>query len=255
MNRIALITGASSGIGYATANLLAQNEYHLILVARRKDKLEKIQTELQNNFQTKVCILAEDIRNTVDLRSAIEKLPEEWKHIQVLINNAGLGLAFDSVDEAKLEDWETMLDTNVKSLISVTHILLPYLLKTEDAHIINIGSTAAKQVKKGSSVYSATKFAVEAFTKGLRIDLLDKGVKVTQINPGVVETEFALVKAKGNKELAEKSYSNFTPLYPDDVADAILFALSRPKHVNINDILLTTIVEADINTRIDKIIE
>ncbi|MCK5536127.1 MAG: SDR family NAD(P)-dependent oxidoreductase [Bacteroidales bacterium] len=255
MNKIAFITGASAGIGEATAKLLAENGYNLILAARRKEKLEQLKSEIEKNTDAKVYCLNFDIQKRKDIEKAIKNLPEKWQQINILINNAGLGLGFDPVFAAEIEDWETMMDTNVKGLMSITHSLLPHLMNTQDAHIVNIGSTASKQVKKGSSVYSATKFAVEAFTKGLRIDLLKYDIRVTQINPGIVETEFALVKSKGNKTEADSAYKDYTPLKPIDVAEAILFAIERPKHVNINDILLTSVVEADMNNMINKIVE
>jgi NADP-dependent 3-hydroxy acid dehydrogenase YdfG len=255
MNKIAFITGASAGIGKATAMLLAENNYNLIVAARRLDRLEELKAEIEAEFEVKVLPLQFDIQNRQQCLAAINSMPEEWKKINVLINNAGLGLTFEPSNLASFEDWETMLDTNIKGLISNTHILLPYLLNAEDAHIINIGSTAAKQVKKGSGVYSATKFAVDAFTKGLRIDLLEHNVKVSLVNPGIVETEFALVKAKGNRKEAKEAYAGYTPLQAIDIAETVLFVLNRPKHVTINDILITPLVEADMNNLIHRIIE
>ncbi len=255
MNKIALITGASAGIGRAIAYNLAQNNYNLILIARREQLLQEIKQDLESRYGISVLVKSIDIRDKNIVYQTAQNLEKEWQKINVLINNAGLGTSFEPVDEAQLDDWQVMIDTNFSALLYVTHSFLPYLLQSGEKHIVNIGSTAAKQVKKGSNVYSATKFALEGFTRGLRIDLLDKGVRVTQINPGIVETEFALVRAKGDKEKAKSAYSGFTPLYPEDVADAVWFALSRPAHVNLNDIQLTSLIESDINHRLNKIVE
>lgn len=255
MNKIALITGASSGIGKATAYLLAENGFHLILIARRENRLKEIKSDLETKFNVKILNLVVDIRDSAAVKNASENLPLEWQKINVLINNVGMGTELVPIDKASLSDWKLMVDTNINGLLYVTHYFLPFLLKLEDKHIVNIGSVASTQVKYGSNVYSATKHALEGFTKGLRIDLLDKGVRVTQINPGVVKTEFALVRAKGDAEKAKSDYSGFTALKPEDVADAILYAVTRPKHVNLNDINLTSLVEADINHRLNKIVD
>ncbi len=255
MKKVALITGASAGIGKAIAKELALHEYNLILLARRTERLKELKEEIEATTEAKVLPLTIDISDKEALLKVAENLSKDWQTLDVLVNNAGLGTTFQTVENADLEDWQIMINTNFAALVYVTHAFLPSLLRSADAHIVNIGSVAAKQVKRGSNVYSATKFALEGFTKGLRIDLLEKEVRVSQINPGIVETEFALVRAKGDEIEAKASYAGFTPLYPEDVADAVAFVLSRPKNVSINDIQLTSLIEADINHRLKKIVE
>lgn len=253
IKKTALITGATAGIGLATAQRLAKEGYRIIINGRRLDRLQQIKKQLDETG-AETLISAFDVRENDEVVHAIEDLPQEWKQIDVLINNAGLGQSFTSLEKGLEEDWDRMIDTNFKGLLHVSRAVMPQMVERKSGHIINIGSTAAKQVKADTNVYSATKYAVDALTKAMRTDLLEHGIKVTAINPGIVATEFALVKAKGNHHEAKDAYTKLTPLYPEDVADAIVFVLSRPAHVNINDMLLTTQVEADLNNRLDKII-
>lgn len=245
MNKIALITGATSGIGRATANTLAQNNYDVIITGRRKDLLEDLEKEIKSNANTKVYILNFDVRNKEEVDQAIDSLPQEWKDIEVLVNNAGLAVGLNHIDEGVIDDWERMIDTNVKGLLYMSRKILPIMTAKKRGHVINIGSTAGKEAYENGNVYCGTKHAVDAITKGMRIDLLKHKIKVTAINPGMVETEFSLVRFKGNKEIADKVYKGFTPLYGKDIADAILYVLTRPEHVCINDMIITATAQAN----------
>lgn len=239
------ITGASSGIGKACANEFAKNNYRLILLARREERLQELKKELVEKYNIEVHLLSFDIRNKENCFSAIENLPKEWQQIDILINNAGLALGTNPFDSAEIDDWENMIDTNVKSLLYISRATLPLLLSQENPHIINIGSIAGKEVYPGGNVYCATKHAVDAITKAMRIDLLEKGVKVSSVSPGAVETEFSIVRFKGDEEKAKKVYNNYEPLVAQDIAEAVYFAASRPAHVNINDILIMPKAQAN----------
>ncbi|MFP4041724.1 MAG: SDR family NAD(P)-dependent oxidoreductase [Bacteroidales bacterium] len=245
MNQIALITGATAGIGYATALKLAENGFNLIITGRREERLKKLKSEIENKHNIKIYSLCFDIRNKDEVFNTIDGLPDEWKNIDILVNNAGLAAGLETIQEGDIEDWERMIDTNVKGLLYITRKVAPYMVDKEKGHIINVGSIAGKEVYKNGNVYCATKHAVDALTKGMRIDMLHKNIKVTQIAPGMVETEFSLVRFKGDKEKAEKAYQGFTPLTGDDVAEIILFAVTRPPHVNLNDIVITATEQAN----------
>ncbi|MFW6096352.1 MAG: SDR family oxidoreductase [Bacteroidota bacterium] len=245
MNQIALITGATAGIGYATALKLAENGFNLIITGRREERLKKLKSEIENKHNIKIYSLCFDIRNKDEVFNTIDNLPDEWKNIDILVNNAGLAAGLETIQEGDIEDWERMIDTNVKGLLYITRKVAPYMVDKEKGHIINVGSIAGKEVYKNGNVYCATKHAVDALTKGMRIDMLHKNIKVTQIAPGMVETEFSLVRFKGDKEKAEKAYQGFTPLTGDDVAEIILFAVTRPPHVNLNDIVITATEQAN----------
>ena len=242
--KIALITGATAGIGHETAFLLAQNNYNLILTGRRKERLESIKKELESNFNCKVQILNFDIRKRAEVENALWSLPEEWKAIDVLINNAGLAAGLGPVNSADMDDWENMIDTNIKGLLFTTRIVSPWMIKKHSGHIINLSSIAGKEVYPNGSVYCGTKHAVAAITKAMRIELMPSGIKVSSIAPGAVETEFSLVRFNGDEKKAAQVYKGFTPLRAKDIAETILFIITRPAHVNIDDILIMPINQA-----------
>ncbi len=243
---VALITGASSGIGMETARRLAKAGYHLILCARRKDRLQLLQKELQDACSVEVITLAFDIRKYEDCKQAYSKLEGKWKKIQVLINNAGLARGLHPIHEGRIDDWETMIDTNIKGLLYMTRLISPGMVERRKGHIINISSTAGKEVYPNGNVYCATKFAVEALTKAMRIDLYQYGIKVGQVSPGHVETEFAQVRFDWDEERA-KIYEDFTPLRPEDVAELVFFLINQPEHVNIQDVLVMAKQQAGSN--------
>ena len=244
MSKIALITGATSGIGEACAHTFAQEGYHLILLARRKDRLAKIANHLADKYAVEVKVVIADVSNKDTLSAALEVLPDEWKKVDVLVNNAGLSQGLDPIDKGNTDDWDTMIDTNVKGLLYVTKIVSNWMIPHQSGHIINIGSIAGKEVYPNGNVYCASKHAVDALSKAMRIDLLPYGIKVTEINPGMVETEFSVVRFKGDEDRAKKVYENLEPLIADDIADAIWYVVSRPKHVNINDMLIMPTAQA-----------
>ena len=244
MNRIALITGATSGIGEATALILAQNSFDLILTGRRSERLQKLKEEILKKNQCRVEILCFDIRNKEETASAIESLPDEMKNIDVLINNAGLAAGLDPIHEGNLDDWEQMIDTNVKGLLYITRLISPIMVKRNSGHIVNLSSVAGREAYASGNVYCATKFAVQALTQGMRIDLVKHGIKVSSIAPGAVETEFSVVRFKGDEERADNVYKGFTPLYAEDIAETILFMVTRPAHVNIDDVLIMPTAQA-----------
>jgi 3-hydroxy acid dehydrogenase/malonic semialdehyde reductase len=240
--RIAMVTGATSGIGEATARLLAQNHFHLILCGRRNDRLEKLSHEL--SALTKVTSLCFDVRNRDDVKKAIQSLPAEWKEIDVLINNAGNAHGLDPVQTGSEDDWDAMIDINVKGLLYVSKQVMEGMITRKSGHIINLGSIAGKEVYTNGNVYCASKFAVDALTKGMRMDLNPFGIKVTAIHPGMVDTEFSLVRFKGDEERAKKVYQGLTPLYANDIADTILYVLTRPAHVVIADMVVLPVAQA-----------
>ncbi len=245
MNRIALITGATSGIGRATAVTMAQNNFDVIITGRRKEFLEDLEKEIEEKSSGKVHILHFDVRNKDEVNKAIDSLPQDWQNIDILVNNAGLAVGLNHIQEGVIDDWERMIDTNVKGLLYVTRKVSPRMIEKTHGHIINIGSTAGKEAYEKGNVYCGTKHAVDAITKGMRIDMLKHKIKVTAINPGMVETEFSLVRFKGDKEKADKVYKGFTPLYGKDIADAILYVATRPEHVCINDMIITATAQAN----------
>jgi 3-hydroxy acid dehydrogenase/malonic semialdehyde reductase len=244
ISKIALITVATSGIGEACAHQFAKEGYKLVLVARRADRLEKISKHLSDKYAVETMTLTADVRNKVELAASLESLPDEWKKIDVLINNAGLSQGLDPIDKGNTDDWDTMIDTNVKGLLYVTKIVSNWMIAAQKGHIINIGSIAGKEVYPNGNVYCATKHAVDALNKAMRIDLLPHSIKVTAIHPGMVETEFSVVRFKGDEDRAKKVYQGFEPLLAQDIADAIWFAVSRPAHVNINDMLIMPTAQA-----------
>ncbi len=245
MNKIAFITGASAGIGEACAKTLAQEGYQLILAARRKERLEALADELKEKFQTASYLIELDVRDRHAVEEAVQSLPSEWRNIAVLINNAGLSQGLDPIQTGDLDDWDRMIDTNIKGLLYVTRAITPLMIENNAGHIINIGSIAGKEVYPNGNVYCATKHAVDALSKGMRIDLLSHGIKVTAIHPGMVETEFSVVRFKGDQDRADAVYHNLEPLIAQDIADAAWFAISRPAHVNINDLLIMPTIQAN----------
>lgn len=247
MAKIALITGASSGIGEACAHTFAQQGYHLILVGRREHLLEKIAHHLSAKYEIEVKTLQVDVRDKEELDYKLGTLSPNWKKVNVLVNNAGLSQGLDPIDKGSTDDWDTMIDTNVKGLLYVTKIVSNWMIEQKSGHIINIGSIAGKEVYANGNVYCATKHAVDALNKSMRIDLLPYGIKVTAIHPGAVETEFSIVRFKGDEARAKKVYDGFEPLVAQDIAEAIWFAVSRPAHVNINDMLIMPTAQANGN--------
>lgn len=248
MAKIALITGASSGIGEACAQLFAQQGYNLILLGRRENLLEKVAQQLIDKYSIEVKKIQADVRDKENINYVLETLPASWKHVDVLINNAGLSQGLDPIDKGSTDDWDVMIDTNVKGLLYVTKVVSNWMISEKKGHIINIGSVAGKEVYANGNVYCATKHAVEALNKAMRIDLLPYGIKVTAIHPGMVETEFSIVRFKGDEVRAKKVYDGFEPLHAQDVAEAIWFAVSRPAHVNINDMLIMPTAQATATT-------
>lgn len=244
MKKIAFISGATSGIGYACAKKLAAENYNLILTGRRAERLSEIKTELEKEHNIKVLELCFDVQQRKTVFEVVERISDEWKKINVLINNAGLSLGRDSFEDAEVDDWETMMQTNVNGLLYLTKALLP-IIKENKTHIVNIGSIAGKQVYENGNVYCASKHAVDAISKSMRIDLLKYGIKVTAIHPGAVNTEFSLVRFKGDKQKADAVYNGFIPLSGEDIADTIFYAVSLPEHVCLNEINITCTQQAD----------
>jgi len=240
--RTALITGATSGIGEATAKLLAEHDFNLILCGRRKDRLENLKADLRS--KTEVTILSFDVRDKKEVSAAIESLEKKWRQIDILINNAGNAHGLAPIQSGSVDDWDAMIDINVKGLLYVSHEVLPVMVENKRGHIINIGSIAGKEAYPNGNVYCASKFAVDALTKGMRIDLNQHGIKITAIHPGLVETEFSLVRFKGDEDRANSVYRGYEPLRPEDIADMILFALTRPPHVVMADLVVLPTAQA-----------
>lgn len=245
MRKIALVTGATAGIGKAAAMILAKNKFDLIITGRRKKLLNDLRKEIETKTDAKVASLNFDIRSFSETEKAINSLPNEWKNIDVLVNNAGLAAGLAPFQEGSLDDWEQMIDTNVKGLIYITKLVSPVMVERKQGHIINIGSIAGKEAYENGNVYCATKFAVDAISRGMRIDFLKHNIRVTMISPGLVETEFSLVRFKGDEEKAKVPYKGLEPLVADDVAECILFAVTRPPHVCINDMIVTPTAQAN----------
>jgi len=242
MEKIVLITGATSGIGRATAELLAKEHYRLILTGRRKNRLEALANELSQ--WTEVFTLSFDIRSREETFRSLESLPNDWKAINVLVNNAGLARGYDPVYEANMDDWEEMIDTNIKGLLYVTRWVVPFMIQRKSGHIINIGSIAGKEPYARGNVYCATKSAVSALSKSLRLELVDYNIKVSLVAPAATETEFSLVRFKNDAERAKKAYEGYQPLTAKDIAEVIAFIISRPPHVNIDEVLILPTAQA-----------
>ena len=244
MNKIALITGASAGIGEACAIKLAENGFDLIIAGRREKNLENLAKKIQKTYKNEVLSLCLDVRNYKEVEKTINSLPEKWKNIDVLVNNAGLAVGVSPIEQGVVDDWDRMIDTNVKGLLYVTRCVSPLMVERKKGLIVNISSIAGKEAYPGGNVYCGTKHAVEAITKGMRIDLLPHNIRVSSIAPGMVETEFSLVRFKGDEDKAEQVYNGFEPLKAEDIADSLLFIATRPDHVSINDILIMPSAQA-----------
>lgn len=249
---IALITGATAGIGKATAELFAANGWNLILTGRRKVRLDVLERQLRERYTIDVLSLSFDVRNNNETKNAIQSLPDQWKLIDVLVNNAGLASGLSTIQDGNTDDWDLMIDTNVKGLLYVTRAVSPLLKERGKGHIVNIGSIAGKEVYANGNVYCATKHAVDALTKAMRIDLLPFGIKVTQIAPGMAETEFSLVRFKGDEERAKTVYKGLKALQAEDIAETIFWAVNRPAHVNINDLVIMPTAQANTTSVIRK---
>ena len=242
MSKTALITGATSGIGKATAIAFAQQKINLILCGRREERLLALQKELST--VVRVHILVFDVRDKETVFSAVNSLPDDFKKIDILINNAGNAHGLDPIQSGSIDDWDAMLDINVKGLLYVSKAIIPIMIEQKGGHIIHIGSTAGKEVYPNGNVYCASKHAVDALNKGMRMDLNPYGIKVGAIHPGLVETEFSVVRFKGDQERADTVYKGFDPLKPEDIADIIAFVVSRPYHVNIADLIVLPTAQA-----------
>jgi 3-hydroxy acid dehydrogenase/malonic semialdehyde reductase len=250
--KTAFITGATAGIGQATAETLAQNGHNLILCGRRAGRLKELKTILEKNHKIKVNVLSFDIQDYKQTEKAINSLNDEWKNIDILVNNAGLASGLNPIQTGELDDWEKMINTNVKGLLYITRLVAPLMIARQSGHIVNISSVAGKETYPNGNVYCATKHAVDSLSKAMRMDLLQHNIKVTNIAPGMVETEFSLVRFHGDAEKAKTTYKGLTPLHAVDVADAIYYAVSRPVHVNISDILITPAAQANARDVIRK---
>lgn len=246
MKKTVLITGATSGIGEACARRFAEGGYNLILTARRADILQQLKSSLEANG-TKVKTLAFDVRDTQAAKEAITSLEPEWQKIDVLVNNAGLALGLDKEYEGNIDEWSTMIDTNIKGLLTMTRLIVPAMVARNDGHIINIGSLAGDAAYAGGNVYCATKAAVKSITDGLRIDVADTALRVTNIKPGLVETHFSQVRFRGDNERAAKVYEGVKPLTGDDIADVVFYAASAPKHVQIAEVLVLATHQASVS--------
>lgn len=245
MEKYVFITGATSGFGEACAKIFAENSWNLILTGRREERLVELKENLQKDYDIDVHTLCFDVRDEAQVFNAVESLPNKIKtRITILINNAGLAVGRGPIDEGLIDDWDRMIDTNVKGLLYITRAVVPYLKKNKRGHIFNLGSIAGKEVYPGGNVYCASKHAVDALSKAMRIDLVEYGIKVTNIAPGAAETEFSLVRFKGDKATAKSVYNGFEPLVAKDIADTIYFVATRPAHVTINDLTIMPTAQA-----------
>lgn len=244
MAQIALVTGATSGIGEACARIFAEQKFNLIITGRRTDRLEKFSAELKSVYGVEVIALTMDVRDNIQVKDQLNALDDHWKKVDVLVNNAGLSQGLEPIQEGSFDDWDTMIDTNIKGLLYVTKVVSGWMVERMSGHIVNLGSIAGKETYANGNVYCATKHAVDSLNKAMRIDLLPYNIRVTGIHPGAVETEFSEVRFKGDKERAKKVYQGFDPLTARDIAETIWFAVSRPAHVNISDLLIMPTAQA-----------
>jgi len=242
--KTALITGATAGIGEAIAHRFAKENWNLIITGRRGERLQELANRLHDEYEVRVLAISFDVRSFKQVENALGKLPAGWQTIDVLVNNAGLAVGMNPVQDGVVDDWERMIDTNLKGLLYVTRVISPTMIARGSGHIVNIGSIAGKEVYPNGNVYCATKFAVDALTKGIRQDMYQQGIKVTAVHPGLVETEFSIVRFKGDEEKAGNVYKGLVPLYGDDIADAVWYAVSRPESVNISEIVITPTAQA-----------
>lgn len=239
------ITGATAGIGKAIAERFAKEGHRLIITGRRKGRLDKLAEDLKKDHKIGVLPLSFDIRNQDEVQSAINRLDGEWKKIDILINNAGLAVGMDPIQEGNIDDWERMIDTNVKGLLYISRAIMPQMVERKSGHIINIGSTAGRETYPKGNVYCASKHAVDSLSKAMRIDMLPYGIKVTQVRPGMVETEFSLVRFKGDGQKASEAYKGFKALEGKDIAEVAYYCTTLPEHVNVNDIEVTATAQAN----------
>lgn len=244
MKKTVLITGATSGIGYSCAEKFAENGHRLILTGRREERLNEIASALKEKYGVEVLSLVFDVRQKAAVDHAIQSLSDSWSDIDVLVNNAGLAVGLSTIQDGEADDWERMIDTNVKGLLYISRAVLPLMVKRNQGHVVNIGSIAGKEVYPNGGVYCATKHAVDALTKGIRIDTVHHGIKVTQVAPGAVETEFSMVRFKGDKEKADAVYKGYEPLHPENIADVVYFVTDLPSNVNINDLVIMPTAQA-----------
>jgi 3-hydroxy acid dehydrogenase / malonic semialdehyde reductase len=253
-NKLVLITGATAGIGKACATIFAQNGANLILLARRENLLNELQQSLHSEFGVRVITLVCDIRNSSEVKKSFASLSESDKKIDILINNAGMARGIDKLQDGLIENWDEMIDTNLKGLLYITREVVPFMIEFKKgiAHIINLGSTAGHEVYPGGNVYCATKFAVKAITKSLRLELLEHQIKVSTVDPGMVETDFSYVRFPNDSTRAKNVYSGLTPLVAEDIAETVLFCATRPHHVNINEMVITPTAQASSNFIIRK---
>lgn len=249
---IVLITGATAGFGKAIAIKFAEHGYDVIINGRRTDRLAALEEEIKKTFDTKVFTLPFDVRKRKEVETALNSLPHEWKKIDILVNNAGLAQGLSTIQEGDVDDWEVMIDTNLKGLLYVSRVIMPWMVEHSKGHIINLGSIAGKEAYHRGNIYCATKFAVDAISKSMRIDMLPHGIKVTAINPGAAETEFSLVRFKGDTDRAKITYKDYEPLKAEDIAEVVYFAASRPPHVVLNDIVITPLAQANTSYLIKK---
>jgi len=249
---LVFITGATSGIGKSTAEIFAKHGYDIIITGRRQERLTELKRQLETAYTVKVTSLCFDIRHSGEVEAAIQSLSSENRKIDVLVNNAGLAAGLSSIQDGELSHWERMIDTNIKGLLYTTKAVSNLMIKNGKGHIVNIGSVAGKEVYANGNVYCATKHAVDALNKGMRIDLLQHNIKVTAVNPGMVETEFSVVRFDGDADRAKKVYLGMEPLKPEDIAETIFWVASRPSHVNINDILIMPTMQASATNVIRK---
>lgn len=252
MQKTVLITGATSGIGEAVAEKFAESSDRLIITGRRKERLDELAAHLTDSYGTDVLVLCFDVRDKAAVAKHLGALPPEWRNIDILVNNAGLAVGLGHIDEGDTDDWDRMVDTNVKGLLYVTRAISPLMVSRGSGHIFNIASIAGKEVYENGSVYCATKHAVDALSRAMRIDLLKHGIKVTNIAPGMVETEFSLVRFKGDEERASAVYSGLKPLRGEDIADVIQYCAGLPDHVCINDLVITPKAQANVMNTLRK---
>jgi len=236
--KIVFVTGASSGIGRSCARVFAREGASILIAARRADRIKDLAKSLTAEYGVPAHSFALDVRNQAEVKKAVDGLPDSWKAIDVLVNNAGLSRGLDKFQDGLISDWDEMIDTNVKGLAYVSRAVLPGMVARGRGHVVNVGSIAGHEIYPGGNMYCASKFAVMALTRGLRLDLNGTNVRVSTVDPGMVETEFSEVRFHGDEERAKKVYQGFTPLTPDDVAEAVLFCASRPPHVNISEVII-----------------
>ena len=245
MSPIIFITGATSGFGKAIATIFAKNNYRIIITGRRADRLQAVSATLKKEFNAEVLSLNFDVRDKKAVEKSVASIPEDWKnHISILINNAGLAAGLDLIQNGSTDDWDQMIDTNVKGLLYVTKAIVPFMIAQQQGHIFNVGSVAARYVYEKGNVYCASKFAVDALSQGMRIDLLKHQIKVTAIHPGAVETEFSNVRFKGDEERAKAVYKGYQPLVAEDIANVVYYCASLPQHVCINELVITPTAQA-----------